>query len=239
MLILAMDSSGPSASVAIWRDGRLLAETTRQTGQPHSVTLMPIVSELLDICGISAASLDAYACAIGPGSFTGIRIGVSAAKGMAYAAGKPAIGISSLEAMAWPYAACPGLIVCPVIDARNQRVYAAAWLEGQQVVPAANYLAADFVASLDSHPARFPGEMPPLGILLVGYQSEAFFQSCGKPVITGTCPAAASSALPRAAAIAELAEIRLEQGELGLPQLLMPQYLSASQAERKRSAAHD
>lgn len=235
MLILAVDTSGSSISSALWQDGRLLAEMTGQTGQPHSVTLMPLISQLLAGCGLGPASPDAYACAVGPGSYTGIRIGVSAVKAMAYAAGKPAVGISTLEAMAWPYAACPGLLVCPMIDARNERVYGGAWLAGSQVLPAANIDAADFarqVTDLSGQPDK------PCSILLVGHQPAAFFQSCGKPVQANIHMAPAFAAMPRASAMAELAECRLMQGDPGLPQQLMPQYLSASQAERKRAAAN-
>ena len=238
MLILAMDTSGPSVSVALWRDGRLLAEVSSQTGQPHSTTLLPLAASLLQSCGLDAGAPDAYACAVGPGSYTGIRIGVSTIKAMAYAAHKPAIGISTLAAMAWPYAGCPDLIICPMIDARNNRLFAGAWLNGQEIIPAANCLDSDFVEKVREFSVNHLDIEPVSGLLLVGYHPEAFFESCGKPVIPGTGQAPSTASLPRAAAVAEMAEIRLLGGESGEPQQLMPQYLSASQAERRRADHH-
>lgn len=239
MLILAMDTAGPSVSVALWRDGQLLAETTSQTGQPHSTTLLPLTSSLLEQCGLAAGSPDAYACTVGPGSYTGIRIAVSTIKAMAYAAGKPAYGFSTLAAMAWPYFACPDLLVCPMIDARNNRLFAGAWLNGHEVVPAANCLDTDFVGQLRTLVTNRASGETFSGLLLVGHQPDAFFESCGKPVIPGTSQAPALAVRPRAAAVGEMAEIRLLDGESGDPQLLMPQYLSPSQAERRRAVAHE
>jgi len=233
MLILAMDTSGPSVSVALWREGRLLTETTSQTGRPHSTTLMPLTEGLLLDSGLKVADIDAYACTLGPGSYTGLRIGVSTIKAMAYAAGKPAIGISTLAAMAWPYMSNPGLIVCPLIDARNHRLFAGAWLEDRAIIAEANYLDTDFVAELQIFMAQQAEIQKISGLLLVGHQPEAFFESCGKPLLTGTRQAPAAAALPRAAAVAEMAEIKLSQGESGSPQDLMPRYLSPSQAERR------
>lgn len=232
MLIIACDTSGTALSAAIWRDEQLVADTTVFSGQPHSVTLMPLIEDLLQRTNLTIADADAFACAVGPGSYTGIRIGVSAIKALAYATGKPAIGISTLEAMAWPYAACPGLVVCPMIDARNHRVYAAAWQNGEELIPAANFLASDFVSALQT--------INPASILLVGLgqvrQPVEFFASCGKAVLAGTNVAPAVAAPARAAAIAELAAFRLSQGAEGLPQQLLPQYLSPSQAERQKAA---
>ncbi len=229
MMIIACDTTGAAVSAALWQNGCLLAETTLKSAQPHSVTLLPLIEDLCRRCGVAVQDADALACAIGPGSYTGIRIGVSAMKAMAFAAGKPAIGISTLAAMAWPYAACPDLIICPMLDARNQRIYASAWRDGAEIIAPANILAADFVETLRLYKSS---------VLLVGHQPEAFFQSCGIPVLDGTQIAPAVAALPRAAAIAELAEIQLELGNPGLPQLLMPQYLSLSQAERRKAEQH-
>lgn len=235
MLILAMDTSGPSVSVALWREGRLLAETTSQTGQPHSTTLMPLTEGLLKDFGLKATDIDAYACTLGPGSYTGLRIGVSTIKAMAYAAGKPAVGISTLAAMAWPYMSNPGLIICPMIDARNHRLFAGAWLEDHIIISEANCLDADFVAALQTFTAQQAKSQEISGLLLVGHQPEAFFESCGKPLLTGTRQAPAVAALPRAAAVAEMAEIKLLQGESSSPQELLPRYLSPSQAERRKT----
>ena len=92
MLILASDTSGPSVSVALWADSRLLGAMTQNVGLTHSVTYLPLVESMLQRCNRSIADVDLFAVTVGPGSFTGIRIGISAVKAMAYAAKKPAIG---------------------------------------------------------------------------------------------------------------------------------------------------
>ena len=124
MLILALESSAKAASAAVARDGTLLDLEFRNDGLTHSVTLLPMAEQALARCGLSLRELDAVAVSRGPGSFTGIRIGVSAAKGLCWGAEKPAIGISTLEAMAWNAvdAQAEG-IVCCAMDARRSQVY--------------------------------------------------------------------------------------------------------------------
>ena len=122
MRILALETSAKAVSAAITEDGRVLASGYQDTGLTHSRTLMPIVEHLFQNTGLSPESVDAIAVAVGPGSFTGIRIGVSAAKGLAFALDKPAVGVSTLAAMARNAAFAGGLIVC-AMDARRQQVY--------------------------------------------------------------------------------------------------------------------
>ena len=122
MLILAFESSAKAASVALVRDGRLLAQSTQVSALTHSRTLLPMAEDLLKNCELSIGDVDAFAVAQGPGSFTGIRIGVSTVKGLAWAADKPCVGVSTLEALAWHGLAAGGL-VCPVMDARRSQVY--------------------------------------------------------------------------------------------------------------------
>lgn len=230
MLILACDTSGPALSAAIWRNGHLAGEIMIRSGKPHSATLMPVITGLLDQCGLRPSDLDAYACAIGPGSYTGIRIGVSSIKAMAYAAGRPAVGVSSLEAMAWPYWSSPDDVICPMIDARNQRVFCGAWLGGRSVLAEANRQSAEFIRELAGLPGRSGN------ILLLGHVPPEFYLPDGRPVISGTFMAPGAAALPRASAVAEIAALRLAAGRGASPQLLLPQYLSPSQAERRLAA---
>ncbi|HBP37930.1 MAG TPA: tRNA (adenosine(37)-N6)-threonylcarbamoyltransferase complex dimerization subunit type 1 TsaB [Clostridiales bacterium] len=236
MLILACDTSGPVVSAALWREGGLLAETSQRTARPHSVTLMPLIQDLLQDCALQIGDVDAYACSIGPGSFTGIRIGVSAVKAMAYAAGRPAIGVSSLEAIAWPYAACQDLLTCPMIDARNSRVYAAAWMGGRQLIPEANWLAGDFFAAIasldDCQAAGQPVGEAGRGIIAVGFYPEIIKSDRVSALNQPVWQAPASLSWPRAAAIAEIAALRLAAGDAGAPQQLEPRYLARTQAER-------
>ncbi len=122
MRILAFESSAVSASVALTEDEKLIAQSFQNCGLTHSRTLLPMAEALLQNCGVSLASVDALAVAQGPGSFTGVRIGVAAIKGLALGADKPCIGVSTLEAMAYGARALGGQLCC-VMDARAGQVY--------------------------------------------------------------------------------------------------------------------
>ena len=122
MKILALETSAKAVSAAITEDGRVLASGYQDTGLTHSRTLMPIVEHLFRNTGLAVSQIDAVAVAAGPGSFTGIRIGVSAAKGLAFAADKPAVGVSTLAAMARNVAFADGLVIC-AMDARRSQIY--------------------------------------------------------------------------------------------------------------------
>ncbi len=124
MIILALESSAKAASVAISKDGQLLAQSYQLSGLTHSRTLLPMAEDLMKNAGLTVADIDCVAVAHGPGSFTGVRIGVSAAKGLCWGADKPAAGVSTLEAMAWNGEAAPeGSIICCAMDARRNQVY--------------------------------------------------------------------------------------------------------------------
>ena len=122
MLILAFESSARAASVALVEDGRLISQYSQCSGLTHSRTLLPMAEDMLKNAELSLDKVDLFAVAHGPGSFTGVRIGVSTVKGLAWAADKPCVGVSTLEAMAWHGLAAGGL-VCPVMDARRAQVY--------------------------------------------------------------------------------------------------------------------
>ena len=128
MYILALDSTALSASVALTDGERLLGEILIENGNTHSETLLPMVEELLRKFSLSPKDIDLFACTAGPGSFTGVRIGVATVKGLAFASGKPCIGVSTLDSLA--YNLCGfgagyenGVIVSPVMNARRAQVY--------------------------------------------------------------------------------------------------------------------
>ena len=124
MLILAMESTAKAASVALVRDGMLVAQSMQCSGLTHSRTLLPMAEDLLKNAGVKLSEVDRFAVAHGPGSFTGVRIGVATVKGLAWAAEKPAVGVSTLEAMAWHGAADgEGSLICCAMDARRNQVY--------------------------------------------------------------------------------------------------------------------
>jgi len=122
MLVLAFESSAKPASVALCDDGKLISQYSQNSGLTHSRTLLPMAEDLLKNSEYKLSDVDIFAVAHGPGSFTGVRIGVSAVKGLAWAEDKKCVGVSTLEAMAWN-AVVVGGIICPVMDARRSQVY--------------------------------------------------------------------------------------------------------------------
>ena len=124
MKILALDSSATVASVALCDGERLLAEYTVNNGNTHSETLLPMVEVVLANFSLTAKDIDLFAASVGPGSFTGVRIGAATLKGLAFASNKPCVGVSTLEALAYNLISHKGLI-CPVMNARRSQVYTA------------------------------------------------------------------------------------------------------------------
>lgn len=122
MKILAVDSSAISAGCAVMENGRIIAESFVKVGLTHSETLLPMVANTLANAKMTASDIDCYAVSAGPGSFTGIRIGVAAVKGMAFPSNTPCIGVSTLEAIAWNCAGFDG-VICAAMDARRNQVY--------------------------------------------------------------------------------------------------------------------
>ena len=122
MKILALESSALACSAALCEDEKLLAQSYQNTGLTHSTTLMPMVRDLLRNAQTTLEQVDVIAVAAGPGSFTGLRIGVSAAKGLAWATDRPCAPCSTLESMAWQLAHADGWII-PAMDARRSQIY--------------------------------------------------------------------------------------------------------------------
>ena len=122
MKILALESSATACSAALCEDEKLIAQTFQNSGLTHSRTLMPMVESLLAQCEQTLADVDVVAVAAGPGSFTGLRIGVSTAKGLAWAGDKPCAPCSTLESMAWQLAHMDGIVIA-AMDARRNQVY--------------------------------------------------------------------------------------------------------------------
>jgi len=131
MKILAIDTSSLVASAAVMDEDKLIAEYIINHKKTHSEQLMPIIEEILESCEIDIEEIDAVGVASGPGSFTGLRIGGAAAKGLAHALNKPVIGVPTLNGLAFNLPFCEGLI-CPIMDARRHQVYTALykWEEG-------------------------------------------------------------------------------------------------------------
>lgn len=122
MRILAVDTATEVCGVAVWQDGRVADEMCTDQGVTHARVLMEAIRSVLEKCGLRPADLDAFVATQGPGSFTGLRIGISTVKGLAAAVSKPLVGVSTLAVLAHQAPAGTGY-VCPVIDARRREVY--------------------------------------------------------------------------------------------------------------------
>ena len=120
--ILALDSTADVSSVAVCEGEKLLSEITINTGNTHSQTLLPSVEMALKLAELSVDDVDLFTCSVGPGSFTGVRIGVATVKGLAFGKDKPCVPVSTLDALAYNLRGYNG-IICPVMNARRMQVY--------------------------------------------------------------------------------------------------------------------
>lgn len=124
MNILAIDTSGPVAGCAILSGGKIVHAVSMQHGLTHSETILPAVERAMEESGLACGEIDAFAAVAGPGSFTGVRIGVCTVKGLAHAVNRPCVPIHALEALAMNFPGFAGM-VCPILDARRDQVYCA------------------------------------------------------------------------------------------------------------------
>ncbi len=125
MRILALDTTTNSGSVAILEDGRLVAEVDSETSSSHSARLLRSIDHLMRLASWDIKDIDGFAAAAGPGSFTGIRVGLSTIKALSFASGKPVAAVSSLAALAEKLKDTGGRLLCPLIDAKKGEVYGA------------------------------------------------------------------------------------------------------------------
>jgi tRNA threonylcarbamoyladenosine biosynthesis protein TsaB len=155
MFILAVDTTTPSGSVALLRDGELLGEFDLESPSTHSARLLRSVDLLLQANSLEIQGIEAFAVAAGPGSFTGIRIGLSAVKALAFASGRVVAPVSTLEALASKIASPPVRLACPVLDAKKGEIYAALFevrTSGLvEVIPQGAYDPDAFFARLPAH----------------------------------------------------------------------------------------
>ncbi len=222
MKILALESSAIAASVALTRDGILLAETTVNIGNTHSETLLPIVENMMKQTGLSVADADLFAVSVGPGSFTGVRIGVATVKGLAFGSGKPCVGVSTLEALAENLSVVSDALICPVMNARRNQVYTALFRGGKRLMP-------DSAISAEE-----------LDEILAAYDEPVLFTGDGYDLITGQTshrflPVPERLRVQSAASVAAVARRCYAEGRFTTDAGLVPVYLRPSQAERTRA----
>ena len=227
MLILAFETSAKAGSVALLSDSKLLGESYQNTGLTHSQTLLTMAEDLLKSCGYTAQDVTAVAVAAGPGSFTGVRIGVAAAKGFAWGLELPCCGVSTLEAMALQMGAWQGYI-CPVMDARRSQVYNALF-HVQEGTP--ERITEDRAISLEDLAVELENLKEP--VFLVGDGSILCYNTLRERVPNLVCPPE-HRLHQRAGGVALAAKAQLDRGESADAAALTPNYLRLSQAERER-----
>ena len=227
MLILAFETSAKAGSVALMKDGVLLGESYQNTGLTHSQTVMAMAQSLLTHCGYTPQDVQAVAVAAGPGSFTGVRIGVAAAKGFAWGGQLPCCGVSTLEAMAQNLGAWNGYVL-PVMDARRSQVYTATFLAQDGKL---TRICEDRAISLQELGEELKQVTQP--VFLVGDGSALCYRTLREAVPKLVMPPE-HRMHQRAAGVAIVAQQMLQRGESCDGAALTPNYLRLSQAERER-----
>lgn len=232
MRILAFETSAKAGSVALYEEGKLLGEFYQNTGLTHSQTVMVMAEELLKSCGKTVRDLTGVAVAAGPGSFTGVRIGVAAAKGLAWGGELPLYGVSTLEAMALQLGVYEGLVV-PVMDARREQVYNGLFCAGEGQL---TRLTEDRAISLAELGEELKDRAEP--IFLVGDGSLLCYNTL-KDTVKNLILPPEHRMHQRAAGVALAAVRAIEAGATGKGDELTPNYLRLSQAERERLAKEE
>ena len=227
MLILAFETSAKAASVALLEGDKLLSESYQNTGMTHSQTLMVMAEDMLKQCGKTAKDVDAVAVAEGPGSFTGVRIGVAAAKGFAWGREIPCYGVSTLEAMAQSLGIYDGFI-CPVMDARRSQVYNALFEADRDEI---TRIRDDRAISLDDLAEDVKKLEKP--VFLVGDGSILCYNTLLERVPSLVLPPE-HRMHQRAVGVGIIAARQIRAGISGDAAALTPNYLRLSQAERER-----
>lgn len=224
MKILAIETSTLLGGVAVMDEGTLIAEIRLNVKTTHSERLMIGIDSALRLANMKITDIDVYSISIGPGSFTGLRIGLSTVKGFAFATGKPVVAVPTLDAFAWnfPFSAYP---VCPMLDARKKEVYTALYEwdgEGfKKVVPELSIRPEEFIRDIKG-PVVFAGDGVRLyrEIILSIKGNEAIFVP-------------PQSDIPSASSVAFLGYKKAIRGEFSDPLTLTPFYIRKSEAEIK------
>lgn len=227
MKILAIESSTRVATCAVMDDDSLLGEHIINDNMTHSVKLMPSVASLMDNLGLQPKDIDIYAAAVGPGSFTGLRIGIASIKAMAHAHKKKTIAIQTMDALAFNIPFADGIIV-PMLDARRDRVYCGIykWVDSKFIVEMEQDVLniKDLIDLLKKRDEK---------IIINGDVKEKYEdmlkEELGERVIFST----KAGQMPRASSVAELALIKFNNNESIDYKDLLPEYLRKSQAERQ------
>lgn len=226
MKILSLDTTAEVCTAALCENEKLIAEMTVNTGNTHSQTLLPVVEQILKISETDIGEIDCFACSTGPGSFTGVRIGVSTIKGIAYGKNKPCISVSTLEALANNLVGFDG-IICPVMNARRNQVYNALF---ECVGDKITRLCPDRALSIDELDEELSKFEKPVYLVGDGYEITSNGLKTTKPQFVPE-----RQRVQSAYSVSRCALEKYKNGETLTDRQLVPIYLRPSQAERERN----
>lgn len=226
MHIFGIDTCCMAATAAVMTDDRLAAQAVQNNKKTHSQRIMPMIEQMLYQAELSVADMDCFAAAVGPGSFTGVRIGVATAKALAHATGKPCAAVSTLHALANNLAHFDG-IICPIMDARRNQVYNALFNGGD-----AARITDDRALSIDELLEELKARNEK--IIFLGDGVAVFEDKIKAELESRAVIAQRMQRMNLAASVAEIGYNMYLEGNVVTYDELVPQYLRLSQAERER-----
>jgi tRNA threonylcarbamoyladenosine biosynthesis protein TsaB len=229
MRVLAVETSTLTGATALVEGDTVVAECRLSIAITHSERLLPALDHLLTVAGLTLSDVDAYAVAVGPGSFTGLRIGLSTVKSLAFATRKPLAGVPTLDALAWslPFSVHP---VCPILDAKKGEVYSALYRTDAGRLERlwdARAIAPEALAEALAREVRGP-------VVFLGDGVTPFAPVLRRLLGEAARFAPPAQRVPSAVTVADLARAALERGESADPAGLVPLYLRRSEAELGR-----
>jgi tRNA threonylcarbamoyladenosine biosynthesis protein TsaB len=222
MYVLGIETSTKTGGAAVVTEDGVVAHYSLNIEVTYSERLMSTIDRVIKDAGLDLPAIDGFAVSIGPGSFTGLRVGLSTVKGLAFATGKPVAAVPTLRALAWnlPYSAYP---VCPMLDARKNQVYAALYrYEG----PALAQVMEETAISLEELAGRIPGPT-----VFIGEASRLYRAEIRKALGERALFAPPSSCSPSAASVAEIGLSMIKSGGAVDPDSLTPMYIRRPEAE--------
>lgn len=227
MFILAIDTSSKTASIALLDEDEILSEIFINLGVNHSTVLLPVLQELFRISQLVPEKIDFFACTEGPGSFTGLRIGVSTVKGLSMATGKPIVGVSTLEALAFNCIGS-GILVCPMMDAKKCQVYTALYRTGRD--EKLEQIKKDTVTDVRAFLQDIQEEVMFVGDGAIQYRGIIKENLRGNAYYASPCHHSV-----RAAAVGFLAQSKYNKGDISDSVTFTPRYFRQSEAEVKHA----
>lgn len=220
MKILAIDSTANTSTVAVLEDEKLLSLFSANTSNTHSETLLPMIKAALEALKLNPEDIDAYAVSEGPGSFTGVRIGVATVKGLAFARDKICVGVSTIEALAQNLCGFEG-VICPIMNARRGQVYTGAFCDGKRILDDCCMMLQDLIPILEGYnqPIYFVGD----GYGLIEKMDNALFSKTPEML-----------RYQNAYSVGRVAYKKIQSKEVSTDEALRVEYLRKPQAERER-----